>query len=190
MLSLILLFFSLFLQIISQNINFATNCENNNVYNSINYKCENCDGTKGLNVCYSSNSRSIFTFEAKTFQSSCEADEIATEADEDGNILSQIICAKDDFDFTDVDDTRYKNAIESSDSQLRLSVYIRTGTILTIELDNLNLKYYELSCLEGAFEKSCDYIVNLYALSMYRDDNNFGNIITSLNNILHEKNIL
>ena len=189
MLSLILLYFSLFLQIFSQSgINPTINCENDQVYNSIKYRCEQCLGRKGINVCYSrtiGDSTSIFTFQTKPYRQ-CNNNDIATEVDGDGNILSEIVCAKKDFDFSDVDGI-YKNEIENSnDPQLSIRI---GSTAFQVTLNNFNLNYYRLSCLNGAFEKSCDYIANLYKVSIY-SDNSFGSIITNLNKNLRSKNML
>ena len=183
MLPLIIFYFSFF--IFSQSIEFNTTCDNNRVYDSLKYECESCNGRKGLGVCYNSGI-SIFNFSRKNIQSCSNG--IYTEVDGDGNILEEITCATKEFDYTDVH-SRYKSNIGSSDT-ITLTINIEQGSNpIVLNLNEYNLNYYRLSCLNGKYEKSCDFLANLYTLSMY-SDNTYYNIIYELDGILNQEHLL
>ena len=162
---------------------------NNVYYNSLNYQRETCEGTKGYynDTCYSTeNPLSIYTFvpfNDGISPSSCGTNQIFTELDEDKNLLSTPQCANKIFDFT-ISGPYTPSDYEGQDLSIRYNdEYLYTFT--TEEYD-----YYNYSCLKGKFERACDFLANLYALSLYSNNNIEVQIIDKLDDLLHENFIL
>ena len=191
-LSLIIIYFSLFIQIFSQ-IRFNTTCDDSDtIYNSLTYNCDSpqCPNSKGQYVCYGDNPISIFTFNSSGRAISCKENQVVTEIDGDGNILNELVCADKEFSYDDVYDDgnyNYRTQINQVGTTLSFTVNIlQGGNTLNIQLNNFNREYYRLSCINGRFEKSCDYIANLCTLSMYDYDNWPCRIITNLESDLND----
>lgn len=162
---------------------------NNLYYNSLEYQTKDCVGTKGYynDTCYSTeNPRSIYTFNDIS-PSSCGTNQFFTELDEDQNLLSNPQCVNKNFNFSDKDSSFETQEIsEGSDS-----TYITANAFRLYQYDKDIFNYYYYSCLSGGFERSCDFVANLYALSLYSNSyNKFFTILHELNDKLREGNIL
>lgn len=169
-----------------------TNCEGtNSYYNSLEYQCRVCNGTKGYysDTCYSiENPRSIYTF--NTFQNiilNCKYDEVFSELDEDQNLLETPQCSNKIFNFTDI--TVNGNYTPITYEGGDLSIRYNDEFLYTFNSSE-EYNYYRYSCLNGKSERSCDFMANLYALSLYSNNNIEVQIINALNDLLHDKSIL
>ena len=169
-------------------IQFDINCPNDGnkyYYNSLEYQCQTCEGTKGYygDTCYK-DSISIYTFDGINL-TPCGNDEVLTELDEDRYLLESPVCAKESSDFTDIDDGTYPQIGNREDLIIRMN-----SENLYVFRDSKEYDYYYYSCLEGKFSRSCDFIANLYSLSLYSNNNILDRIINNLNDLLHKERIL
>ena len=191
--SLIIYFFFFFILNYSLvlNIDTNTNCENGRYYNSMEYKCEDCNGEKGINICYSNTNRiSIYTFKTINEKIRCNNGDVLTELDGNRKLLKEPVCANQTFNYNDIN-----NSYISHSPSGNIYLSIENGRIIDrYEEDEFN--YYNKSCLDGKNERACDYAANLCALSLYydinRDNNNvnFCGIVKDLDTILHNEGIL
>jgi hypothetical protein len=108
------------------------------------------------------------------------------ELDGNGKLLETPTCnVTKEFNYSDIDQ-RYVNG---SAQDNRFSSTIDRSNIFSYTGRELN--YFRRSCLEGYYERGCDYSANLCALSLYSNENPFCEIITKLNaNLNNIDNIL
>ena len=57
---------------------------------------------------------------------------------------------------------------------------IDNGNSIIFRYNGTELNYYRHACLDGYYERGCDYSANLCALSLYLTSNRFCDIITDL----------
>lgn len=177
----------------SQTISLDIECENaqegTNYYNSLEYNCAICEGIKGYHndICYSNqNTKSIYTFENIFLpESPCETNQFFTELDEDKNLLENRQCANKNFNFDNITGNYTLSDYQDADLSIRYEDEFLYTFSSSKEYD-----YYRYSCLNGKFERSCDFMANLYALSLYSNNNIEVAIINELNDLLHENLIL
>ena len=184
------IFFVLFiLDFTKQAINLDKVCPKYN-YDSLQYVCNTACSKKGYNTCYSETDPiSIYTFDSITLPSpDCNDDkgEIITELSGDRKLLVSPQCAKDEFDYSDVDKTKYTI---TTGNPIPLSATIANNIIYYKPEE---LSYYTYACLDGKYERACDYAANICALTLYYTTNNnpFCQIIDNLDSILDKEGIL
>lgn len=160
-------------------------CDEKFYYDSLNYSCKECEGYKYLNVCYSSsNEVSIYDFQPIII--SCENDDdIFTELDGNGRLLDIPQCVSKNINYSDVNP---KYTITISPNPLPIDTTSEMSNTIFYYEEHI-LSYYNYSCLNGSYDRACDYSANLCALSLYNARNPFCNIISDLNNKLNNKNI-
>ena len=186
-------FFTIFFFLLNlyycQNIEFDINCDDDErqYYNSLKYQCDNCNGKKSIynDICYY-DGLSIYTFDAiNNFNPEICQDGIFTELDVEKKLLLEPQCASNNFNFNDVNSI----AITSeSNSQTAINSPITSSDTL-YSYDDAQYKYYYSSCLNGNFERACDFAANLCALSLY-SNTDFCEIIDSLDRNLRANGIL
>ena len=167
-----------------QIIQFDSSCSSNRYYNSLNYACELCsNGILSPFVCYT-NRISIYTFEPLI--TTCRNGDNMTELDGNGKLLETPTCnVKKEFNYSDIDQRYVNRSVQDN----RFSSTIDRSNIFSYTGPELN--YFRRSCLEGYYERGCDYSANLCALSLYSNENPFCEIITKLNaNLNNIDNIL
>lgn len=171
-------------------IQFDINCtsDGNNLYyyNSLEYQCQTCGGIKGIygDICYKENI-SIYTFNSINLNT-CGNNEVFTELDEDQYLLESPVCANTIFDFNDMNNGTYPSfKIADEDLSIRID-----SEYLYVFSSSREYDYYYYSCLQGKFNRSCDFMANLYSLSLYSNNNIVARIINDLNDLLHKEGIL
>ena len=176
-----IIFFILYNIYSSQKIQFDTSCSSSTSFNSLKYSCDVCpNGNKSPYTCYR-NGISIYTFERNNLLTKiCNSGQMI-ELDGNRKLLETPQCMEKEFNYNDID-------ISSSG-----------GGSFGTTIDNSNFfsytgyeqNYYESACLEGYYERGCDYSANLCALSLYNSNNYFcSTIIKKLNEKLNLNNIL
>ena len=158
--SLIFIFIFLFLLSFSKEIEIQTDCPSNQHYNSLNYKCESYRGKKG-------------------FKSNGE--DILTELDGNGNLLQNAQCANNQFNFDDIDNS-YRIY---TDNPQTIHTPINTGWNIYI-YGQKEINYYKHSCIDGKYERACDFAANLCTLTLH-ENNGFCDILSKF---LNNQNIL
>ena len=99
------------------------------------------------------------------------------------NLVETPQCANKKFDFT-IDGDYTPSTYSGGDLSIRYNdEYLYTFT-------NEEYDYYRYSCLNGKSERSCDFLANLYALSLYSNNNIEVVIINELNDLLRTNYIL
>lgn len=183
-----IIFFFIFILEFTKQIDFNRDC-GEKVYNSLTYTCteEDC-AKKGINdICYSSPPISVYTFDQYTDDITCINDRIITELSGDGKLLQKPECAKpNEFDYSSVE-AQYSSIDSESSNYKSFSPSITKGIF---EYTDKEYSYYYYSCLDGKYERACDYAANLCALSLYMINNQFCQIITNLDLELHNHKIL
>ena len=186
--SLIFIFIFLFLLSFSKEIEIQTDCPSNQHYNSLNYKCESDRGRKGFKTIYSysyDNPISIYTFNPLLAPlSNCGNGEMLTELDGNGNLLERAQCANNQFNFDDIDST-YRIY---TDNPQTIHTPINTGWNIYY-YGQKEINYYRHSCIDGKYERACDFAANLCTLTLY-ENNGFCDIVNDLSKILNNQNIL
>ena len=158
-------------------ITININCEGNYYYNSIKHQCEECTSNYRIynNICYST-PKSIYGKNINN-PSTCEDDEYLTELDEEGNHLGHFSCIKTQLSYSG-----NVGLIKENDNTFSFNVLknIRipangfdAQTFKLGEFDPAEINYSIDVCLNGAYEKSCQYLLNLCVLSMYSDLSKF-----------------
>ena len=151
-----------------------------NYYNTITYKCLPCNNSVYNNICYSTNPISIYGFGSfnKTLPNQCDSSkgEYFTELDEDGKYSGELNCRSTKINETyprprNEEATRsfsfyYLDNIRSRQMRLILNSF----NLKDFDENEINYAYY--ACLNGTYEKSCQYLLNLCVLSMYDYQNN------------------
>ena len=145
-------------------------CESNEYYfDSINHICVKCERTVYNNICYQNN-RSIYGFTDLEPGGDCAEDEILTELDDEGKYSGKLMCAKIKQEYT--------NKIQQNVDKITFSFStyqnirrpengFSSNTINFMDLDNNLISYSADACEIGQYEKSCQYLANLCALTMY-----------------------
>lgn len=166
------------LKIRAQTINIDCNGDSSQYFNSIKHECQNCNGVKFNDICYASN-RSVYGIPVPSFTDPCnEADDFMTELDEDGNHLGRFMCAKTKQN--NPDPTTYGILQNSFSFNTFLDIrrpengYSPNGFSLK-EFDSEEINYSFRACLEGQYDKSCQYIANLCVLYMYKEESDDKN---------------
>lgn len=182
--SLIFIFIFLFLLSFSKEIEIQMDCPSNQHYNSLNYKCESYRGKKGFKTIYSNdNPISIYTFNPLS-RPPCNGEDILTELDGNGNLLQNAQCANNQFNFDDIDST-YRIY---TDNPQTIHTPINTGWNIYY-YGQKEINYYRHSCIDGKYERACDFAANLCTLTLH-ENNGFCDIVNDLSKILNNQNIL
>ena len=158
-------------------IEFDYNCQGNNYYDSLNYECIRCDGKKNLNLnlCYSNyTTRSIYTFDEIYYNGICSNDEDFTELDGNRKLLLEPKCVKKDFDYSDMDNIFSDKSFILDNNNIEAD---RTTVFIS---NNDEFDYYYKSCIDGNYERACDFAANLCVLSLYDRTKNYCRIISDL----------
>ena len=172
-------------------IQFDINCtsDGNNLYyyNSLEYQCQTCGGIKGIDkdICYKENI-SIYTFNSINLNT-CGNNEVFTELDEDQYLLESPVCANTIFDFNDMNNGTYPPLDNDNPNDRFIK---KDNEELYVFSSSREYDYYYYSCLQGKFNRSCDFMANLYSLSLYSNNNIVARIINDLNDLLHKEGIL
>ena len=173
------IFFILYKIYSSQGIRFNTTCRSDEFYNSLKYYCEHCYASiRSPYVCYS-RGISIYTFEPKSsiLESICGARESMIELDGNRKLLNEPRCIINNLSYiyTDIA-SRFSNSFEGG----TIGTTIDNGNSIVYRYNGSELNYYRHACLDGYYERGCDYSANLCALSLYITSNRFCDIITDL----------
>jgi len=173
------IFFILYKIYSTQRIQFNTTCPPNHFYNSLNYNCSDCPaGRTSPYACYR-NRISIYTFEQKpSLGTSCyNNDEVMIELDGNRKLLDEPKCIINNLSYiyTDIA-SRFSNSFEGG----TIGTTIDNGNSIVYRYNGSELNYYRHACLDGYYERGCDYSANLCALSLYITSNRFCDIITDL----------
>lgn len=174
------IFFILYKIYSSKGIRFNTICPSGEFYNSLNYDCTSCSSRiRSPYACYS-NGISIYTFEKKTsmLDVRCQNNEFIIELDGNRKLLDEPRCIikNSSFNYTDID-SRFSNSVEGG----TIGTTIDNGNSIVFRYNGSELNYYRHACLDGYYERGCDYSANLCALSLYLTTNPFCRIINDLN---------
>ena len=184
-----LIFFILY-NIYSSQIQFDTSCSSNtyyNFYNSLSYSCVHCENNKkSPYVCYSNDGISIYTFEQNPSLLTDCSNSNMIELDGNRKLLERPICIKNEFNYKDINSTYTSHSFSSG--TIGTTIDNSNSIIFRYEGDELN--YYRHACLDGYYERGCDYSSNLCALSLYISTNPFCTIINDLNEKLFNNDIL
>lgn len=169
-------------------------------YNSLIYNCTKCDSSViNENICYSKDKKSIYfsntniDFDSGTTASTCTSKKF-TELDDEGRFYGKLMCIENTIKVTDKDSQFYYNSNNSniingnSDFQIiTLNQPNRTqsdiGTFISINPDfyvQEEIPYYFHSCINGYYQKSCQFLANLCTLAIYDQDNMFCKMINKL----------
>ena len=173
------IFFILYKIYSTQRIQFNTTCPPNHFYNSLNYNCSDCPaGRTSPYACYRKGI-SIYTFEQKpSLGTSCyNNDEVMIELDGNRKLLDEPKCIINNLSYiyTDIA-SRFSNSFEGG----TIGTTIDNGNSIVYRYNGSELNYYRHACLDGYYERGCDYSANLCALSLYITSNRFCDIITDL----------
>ena len=173
------IFFILYKIYSSQGIRFNTICPSNYFYNSLIYDCKSCSSRiRSPYACYS-NGISIYTFEKKTSKSDvrCQNNEFMIELDGNRKLLDEPRCIENSScNYTDIDPTFRDTSVDGG----TIGTTIDNGNSIVFRYNGSELNYYRHACLDGYYERGCDYSANLCALSLYITSNRFCDIITDL----------
>ena len=184
-------FFLLNYSFVQNNIEMNTTC-GDKYYNSLNYQCEDCNGEKGIDICYSNGNRiSIYTFNSISSTIQCSREKkVLTELDGNRQLLKEPVCANKTFNYTDINNS-YISHSDSADISLPPTIDNRR-IVYTYQADEFN--YYNKACIDGKNERACDFLANLCSLSLYNDISNENTnpclAIQKLDGLLHNNNIL
>lgn len=159
-------------------------CPDNNYYNSINCTCERCESEKiNENICYSSSPKSIYSKgDLGNGIDKCNDGKL-TELDDQGLWIGNLMCATLSIPSLDEEQEK-KVSITPNDNFIfqfymlsspnKLDSGISTSIPINTRLVNDDeIEYYAYSCIYGFYEKSCNYLINLCALSMYTSSTYF-----------------
>lgn len=163
-------------------------CKSNQIYDSITYKCDDCRSYKSGNNCYSRSPISLYTGQSLTIEN-CNQDQSITELDNKGNILGYLMCANTKF--TKIEG---KSPVPGSIPESPFKVYqyhdvsrpqrpeSPTISQLYLQEDNKNeiREYYYNACIDGLYEKACQFFVNLCVLAMYESNHPICQMIEKL----------
>jgi hypothetical protein len=183
--------FSFFIKADCSNINrINVSCtEPNYYYDSMVCACTLCNsGLINENNCYSSNNNmhSLYKNEAITYNDGTCSDGKLTELDDNGNWLGYLMCAKTSINYNSVSDSTFNPSFD---------FYYLSGRSYTYKSfdiynrNNINIGYLYDSCINGFYEKSCQYLANLCVLSIYRNDN-ICKVIDDLSEKLNIKHLI
>lgn len=136
-------------------------CLNNQYYDTMNCNCDTClSGLINENICYSNSPRSLYN-DQNLNPINCTNGTL-TELDDTGNWLGYLICGNTNIDY---ENPKFPEPPTISNS---FSFYYSNNEYKVLEIyNNINIKYYYFSCIEGFYEQSCQYLANLCVLSMY-----------------------
>ena len=158
--------------------------DNNNYYNSIDCICDKClSGKINENICYNPTPKSIYAKDDLGNGNVECNDGKLTELDGQGLWIGNLMCANLSIPSLD-EEQKKKVSITSNDnfnfqfymlsSPNKLDSGISTSIPITTRLvNNDEIEYYAYSCIYGFYEKSCNYLINLCALSMYTSSTYF-----------------
>ena len=164
----------------------SCNRDNNYYYDTMICNCSTSQCNSRLindNNCYSEeNMVSLYggNFIGTNSVESCTENEgYLTELDDQGNWLGYLMCANTIISFdrqSDYNngDTNYFHLYTSETQQYSEISPNNEGN------DNFNYDYYYYSCIEGFYDKSCQYMANLCVLAMYSENNRFCSVIFNL----------
>lgn len=183
----------------------VNSCSEGHYYNSMTCMCEECSsGLINENICYSDSPRSIYGLENENellcfYENGTQVHYCAnfcpsyyvTELDNEGRWLGYLMCTKGAYPVPveKPDDTQYQLYTLSNENKQASEINSQAIPISP----NYNpdfVDYYNNSCLNGNYEKSCQYLANLCVLSLYYYRNKFCQSIDVLSNNLKRKEII
>jgi len=170
-------------------------------YNSLIYNCTKCESSViNENICYSNVSKksiyfgdTINNFDCETTECTCTSKKF-TELDDEGRFYGKLMCIENTIKVTDRDLLFYNDSSNSNiingNSEFKiitLNQPNRTqsdiGTFITITHDfyvEREIPYYFHSCINGYYQKSCQFLANLCTLAIYDQNNMFCKMINKL----------
>ena len=188
-------------------------CGEGKYYNSMKCICEECpSGLINENICYtkieseSENIKSIYGLNnslecfydngtkvnCKDFI--CPNNYYITELDNEGDWLGYLMCANGTYIFSESDGNRadegqYQLYKLGNENKQNSGINPQATSIVPNYNPNL-VDYYNYSCLNGSYEKSCQYLANLCVLSLYYYRNRFCSSIDQLSNDLKRNGVI
>ena len=177
-------------------------CSEGSYYDSINCICKKCDSRLvNENICYSVPPASIYGISNKLNCSlengtscmnySCPSGFKVTELDNEGKWLGYLMCTKGAYPSGENNNNDEQFQLYKLGNENKQSSGINPQTTPITPNYNRNLvDYYNYSCLNGTYEKSCQYLANLCVLSLYYYKNKFCETINILSETLREKGII
>ena len=177
----------------------VNSCSQGSYYNSMTCTCEECRSNLiNENICYSDNPVSIY----KNVNLSCKLengttidcnrctdDYYVTELDIEGKWLGYLMCIIMETSSPNGESDQFQLYTLSNEN--KQSSGMRSDTAAIVPNYNSDLdSYYNDSCLNGTYEKSCQYLANLCVLSLYYYRNKFCQSINVLSNNLKERGII
>ena len=176
-------------------------CSEGYYYDSIDCECKICDSKLvNENICYSSSPKSIygFTETLKCYWENgtrancnnyCPSNFNVTELDDDGKWLGYLMCTNGTYSSGKGDDEQFQLYKLGNENKQSSGINSQT-TPITPNYNPDSVDYYNYSCLNGTYEKSCQYLANLCVLSLYYYKNKFCEIINILSENLKDKEII
>ena len=175
-------------------------CSEGTYYDSIDCDCKPCSsGLVNENICYSISPVSIYGFAGRLncyFENgtscsnyNCPSGFDVTELDNEGRWLGYLMCIEEPHSSIERNDEQFQ--LYKLGNENKQSSGINSQTIPIVPNYNPSLvDYYNYSCLNGTYEKSCQYIANLCVLSLYYYKNKFCETINILSKKLKEREII
>ena len=184
----------------------VNSCDKGKHYNSMKCTCEDCpSGLINENICYSNNVplKSIYglsnqlecIYENGTKVNcndfTCPNNFYVTELDNEGKWLGYLMCTNgnnyvsDDNERIRGDDEQYQLFTLSNEFRPNRE-FNRQPIPITPNYEPNLVNYYNYSCLNGTYEKSCQYLANLCTLSLYYYTNRFCYSINELSKKLKD----
>ena len=177
----------------------VNSCSKGSYYNSMTCTCEECRSRLiNENICYSDSPVSLYEdvgvsckFENGTTIdcNQCTGDYYVTELDIEGKWLGYLMCIIMETSSPKGESDQFQ--LYTLGNENRQNSGIRSDTTAIVPNYNSDLdSYYNDSCLNKTYEKSCQYLANLCVLSLYYYRNRFCQSINVLSNILKENGII
>lgn len=175
----------------------VNSCKSDEIYDSMTYQCIPCGSYKNGNNCYSNSPiKSLYSDNDTIFENGIpcnKSDQTVhiTELDNKGNLLGYLMCANTTItkvvgnSFTPLPNS-LNNNINPSFTINEYSNFTRPERSviqpLSVTFQNFNeiKDYYYNSCIDGNYQKSCQYFINLCVVAMYDSKNFFCKIIENL----------
>lgn len=174
----------------------SIDCGDQDIYNSIEYKCEPCSSKKKNhnNICYSNNPKSLYKNENLDCPDrNCDnCIGKLTELDNEGNWLGYLMCANTDVNINEIP----SSVLNIDTKEFEIKIYllsdplaenptmatssITINNVISDSNDNYLISYYYYACRAGKYEKACNLIANFCVLSLYNPDNGFCKLINEL----------
>lgn len=177
-------------------------CPEGKYYNSMSCSCEDCESSLiNENICYSERFQSIygkgnllgFFYENGTRADYCPNGYYVTELDNEGKWLGYLMCTHGTYISSNNENKpptdQYQLYTLTNENKQSSDLNLQSTTI-TPNYNPDSDEYYNNSCLNGYYEKSCQYLANLCVLSIYYYKNDFCQSINLLSRNLINKKII